>query len=48
MLFDPVVFTNGVVNAIILSIPEHEEEVQADDCSSHPGQEVPSHHAIRS
>jgi hypothetical protein len=48
MLSDPVVFTDGVVNAIILSIPEHEKEVQTDDRSSHPRQEVPSHHAIRS
>jgi hypothetical protein len=30
-------FRSGAVNAIILSIPEHEEEVQTDDCNSHPG-----------
>jgi hypothetical protein len=37
---------SGVVQDIILSIPECEEEVQTDDCSSHPRQEVQVHHVI--
>ena len=43
-----VAMISGAVKGIMFSIPEYEEEVQTDDCSSHPRQEIPSHHAIRS